>query len=62
MNDCLKAFFLGLSTGTLVGLLFDLSQERYSQKAFEEGWLAGYSRAQDPRIVRTRRGLTVLKR
>lgn len=45
MNGCLKAFFLGLGTGTLVGLLFDLSQLRYSQRAFREGWLVGYARA-----------------
>ena len=45
MNGCLKAFFLGLGTGTLVGFLFDLSQLRYSQMAYKQGWLVGFSYA-----------------
>jgi hypothetical protein len=40
-----KAFFLGLSTGAFVGLIFDLSQRRCSQLAFNDGWMVGYSRA-----------------
>jgi hypothetical protein len=47
MNGSFKAFFLGLGAVTLVGLLFDLSQRRYSQWAFNEGWLIGRRHAQD---------------
>ena len=45
MKSCFKAFFFGLSTGTVVAILFDLSQLRYSQMAFKEGVRVGYSRA-----------------
>ena len=46
MNGSFKAFFLGLGAVTVVGLLFDLSQRRCSQQAFNEGWLVGYRHAQ----------------
>lgn len=45
MNGSFKAFFLGLGAATFVGLLFDLSQRKYSQLAFDEGWLVGYRHA-----------------
>ena len=46
VNGSFKAFFLGLGAVTVVGLLFDLSQRRCSQQAFNEGWLVGYRHAQ----------------
>ncbi len=45
MNDCFKAFFLGFGAVTFVGLLFNRSQRRRSEMAFDEGWMVGYWQA-----------------
>lgn len=57
MNSGSKAigFVLGLSAGALVGILFDLSQQKSSQLSFLQGWQAACAR-QGPRIVRSRGG------
>lgn len=55
-NSKTTSFFLGLGVGALVGLLFDLSQRRSSELAFQEGWLLACS-TPGPRLVRPREGL-----
>jgi hypothetical protein len=46
MNDGFKAFCLGFGAITLVGLLFNRSQRKCSEMAFDEGWMRGYWQAQ----------------